>query len=116
MPAPLLAAKAATSATDSQGNFDPKGAFMGNNRELIILIMVGSAILIYIQHARNGTPQDGTQFVAIGVVGFVLLFIAAFAPAIAFAFALLFGVAVALNSPNGVPIISQPKASSKNAS
>lgn len=79
---------------------------MGNHKEMIIVLLAGSAVLIFVQHARNGKAQNGKQFIAIGIVGFMLLFLAEFIPDLAFAFAILFFVGVLLNSPNGVPVIS----------
>src|ERR1035438_3893574 len=71
----------------------------------VILLLLGSAVIIFVENAKDGKPQDGNQYIAIGVVGFILLFLAEWLPALAFAFALLFFVAVILNSPNGIPVI-----------
>lgn len=84
---------------------DPKGQLMGNHKELIIVLLAGSAVLVFVQHARSGQGQNGTQFIAIGVVGFMLLFLSEFAPEIAFGLAILFFIGVFLNSPNGVPVV-----------
>jgi hypothetical protein len=100
MPIPLVAGYHAKQIYD-----DPKGSFMGNNKELIIVLLAGSAVLVFVQHARSGQGQNGTQYIAIGVVGFMLLFLAEFAPEIAFGLAVLFFVGIMLNSPNGVPVI-----------
>jgi hypothetical protein len=71
----------------------------------IVLLMSGAAVVIFVQNAKNGKAQDGNQYIAIGVVGFILLFLSEFFPSIGFAFAVLFFVAVMLNSPNGIPVI-----------
>jgi hypothetical protein len=107
--AALGLSKAALGSAKARSALNPEGSFMGNNKELIILIMAGSAVLVFVQNTRRGQPQDGRQYVAIGVVGFFLLFFAEFAPSLAFAFALLFGLSVILNSPNGVPIVASKK-------
>lgn len=87
---------AATAATPSTGL----------KNEEILLLMVASAGMIFVDHARSGQPQPGNQFAAVGIVGFVLLGVGEFAPAVAFAFALLFFIAIVLNSPRGIPFIA----------
>jgi hypothetical protein len=80
------------------------------SKSWVLTLMLGSAVVIFVSNARNGKPQDGGQYIAIGIVGFILLFLAEFAEDLANAFALLFFIGVILNSPNGIPIIT-PKAS-----
>ena len=75
----------------------------------IVLLLLGSSVIIFVQNARMGRPQNGDQYIAIGIVGFILLFVSEFWPAIAFGFATLFFVAVLLNSPNGIPVIAPTK-------
>lgn len=88
----------------------------GENHEMqIVLMLVLAAVIIFIQHDSTGKPQDGIQYTAIGVVGFALLILAQFAPDIAFAFTILFLVAVILNSPNGVPLLSKAKSASSSS-
>lgn len=110
VPAVAAAAKAGSGAGHADALLNPKGAFMGNNKEAIILLMTASAVIIFVQHARSGQSQDGNQYVAIAVVGFFLLLLASFLPEIAFAFALLFTLGVVLNSPNGVPLLPKDAA------
>lgn len=76
-----------------------------------ILMLVASGVLVFVDHARAGKPQDGNQYVALGVVGFALLFLGEFAPDLAFGFSLLILVSIILNSPNGLPFIPQKKQS-----
>lgn len=77
----------------------------GDNEELIIVMMVVSAGLIFIDHDRSGKPQDGNQFIALGIVGFFLLVLDQFWSELALAFAALFTVSIILNTPNGIPFI-----------
>jgi len=72
---------------------------------MLLLILAG--VIIFIQKERSGKGQDGRQYAALGVVGFILLMLANFWPDMAFLFTLLFVTAVILNSPNGVPFITQ---------
>lgn len=76
----------------------------------ILLLLVFCGAIIFIQHDKDGKPQDGAQYAALGVVGFLLLFLAQFWPELALTFTILFVVAVVLNSPNGVPLISSSTA------
>jgi hypothetical protein len=78
------------------------GAYNGE----ILLLLVSSAGIIFIDSVREGKGLEGQQFIALGVAGFVLLFLGQFFPEIAFAFTLLFFVGVLLNSPNGIPFVS----------
>ena len=101
MPVPMAAAAGvhtAAHATSSE-------IVGGDVSTQIVLLLMGSGVIIFVQNARNGKPQNGGQYIAIGVVGFILLFMSEFIPEIAFAFASLFFVAVLLNSPNGIPVI-----------
>lgn len=97
MVAPLVVAGGHTAGAIAGG---------GSMNTQILLMMTGSAVVIFVQNAKKGTPQQGDQFIAIGIVGFVLLFIASFWPEVAFGFAILFFVSVILNSPNGIPVIA----------
>src|SRR5450830_691559 len=107
MVAPLVIAAGHTAGGIASG---------GSMNTQILLMMTGSAVVIFVQNAKKGNPQQGDQFIAIGIVGFVLLFIAAFWPEIGFGFAILFYVSVLLNSPNGIPVIApSAKPSAKNA-
>lgn len=72
----------------------------------ILLLLVSSAGIIFIDHARAGNPQPGNQYAALGIVGFIILFIGQFAPEIAFAFTILLMVSIIFNAPNGLPFIS----------
>lgn len=84
----------------------------------ILLLLISSAGLIFIDNARSGKGQSGDQYLALGIMGFVLLFLGQFAPELAFAFTLLVFVAIILNSPNGIPFVpgtSSDTADSTNA-
>ena len=72
----------------------------------ILLLLVSSAGIVFIDHARSGQPQPGNQYAALGIVGFVLLFLGQFWPEIAFSFTVLIFVSIIFNSPNGLPFIS----------
>jgi hypothetical protein len=85
-----------------------------DKEQQILLLLVLAGVIIFIQHDVSGKPQDGTQYAALGVVGFILLVLSQFWPEVALTFTVLFVVAVVLNSPNGVPLIS--KATSQNGS
>lgn len=105
-----MALHGAMFALDSANKLDHgasiKDLFVGNDKQYIVMLLAGSAVLIFVQHVRSGKAQDGKQFIAIGVVGFMLLFLAEFAPEIAFGFAALFFLIILLNSPNGIPVVS----------
>lgn len=94
----------------------PQGSSDKEQQLLLLLIVAG--IIIFIQHEKSGQPQQGTQYAALGVVGFGLLFLANFWPDGAFMFGLLFVLAILLNSPNGIPVVggSSSSASSTDAS
>jgi len=77
----------------------------GDNDELIIVMMIVSAGLIFIDHDRSGKPQDGNQFIALGIVGFFLLVLDRFWPELAVGLAALFTVSIILNTPNGIPFV-----------
>jgi hypothetical protein len=79
----------------------------GNNQETILVLLVVSAGVIFIQKERSGKGQDGKQFMALGIVGFILLLLAQFLPDLALAFTGLFTLAVVLNNPNGIPFVSE---------
>lgn len=78
----------------------------GDNDELIMIMLVISAGLIFIDHDRSGKPQDGNQFIALGIVGFFLLVLDRFWSELAIALAALFTVSIILNTPNGIPFVS----------
>lgn len=115
MPAPLVAATsvAGSSAHAEQAINRPKEMYMGNHKQMIIVLLAGSAVLIFVQHARSGQAQNGKQYIALGIVGFMLLFLAEFAPDVAFALAILFFIGILLNSPNGIPVVSSASKGSK---
>jgi hypothetical protein len=100
----VAATHAAGHAAASGLGTGPSG--MGDNGELIIVLMVISTGLVFIDHDRSGKPQSGNQYIAIGVVGFFLLLLSNFWPEMALAMAALFTVSIVLNTPNGVPFIS----------
>ena len=79
----------------------------GNTSEeqQILLLLVLAAVIIFIQHDKSGTTQNGTQYAALGVVGFLLLVLAQFWAELALTFTILFVVSIILNSPNGIPVI-----------
>lgn len=101
MPVPLAAA-----AAGHTGAHAASSEIMGGDVSTqIVLLLLGSGVVIFVQNARSGKPQNGGQYIAIGVVGFILLFMGEFIPEFAFALAALFFVSVLLNSPNGIPLI-----------
>jgi hypothetical protein len=71
----------------------------------ILMLLASSAGLIFIDNARANKPQSGEQYLALGIMGFILLFLGQFAPEIAFAFTVLVFVSIILNSPNGIPFV-----------
>lgn len=79
----------------------------GNTSEeqQILLLLVLAAVIIFIQHDKSGNPQSGSQYAALGVVGFILLVLAQFWAELALTFTILFVVSIILNSPNGIPVI-----------
>lgn len=85
-----------------------------NKEQQILLMMILAAVIIFIQHDSSGQKQDGTQYAALGVVGFILLVIAQFWAEFAFGFAVLFLLSVILNSPNGIPLVSKASTQAKN--
>lgn len=108
MPLPaaaMVAGKTAGASSHASTALHPKETFMGGNGKIVLILAVSAAV-VFIQHVRSGQGQDGEQYIAIGVVGFILLIIGEFAPDVAFALALLFLVAILLNSPNGVPVVA----------
>lgn len=116
MPIPAAAVvlgKTAGASSHASTALRPKETLnMGNNGK-VVLVLVVSAAVVFIQHQRSGQGQSGEQFIAIGVVGFILLLIGEFAPDVAFAMALLFLVGILLNSPNGVPVLAGTKTAKK---
>lgn len=82
-------------------------AGQSDKEQQILLLLILAGVIIFIQHDNSGKAQDGTQYAALGVVGFILLVLAQFWPDIAFTFTVLFVVAVVLNSPNGIPVIGK---------
>lgn len=100
----------AAAAAAHTGGHTASSTYMGDNVSTqIVLLLLASGVVIFVQHARQGEPQQGDQYIAIGIVGFIMLFMAEFIPEFAFAFTLLFFVAVLLNSPNGIPVIAPTK-------
>lgn len=89
----------------SQVGSAPSGMGGDYNGE-ILLLLVSSAGIIFIDHARAGQPQPGDQYAALGIAGFILLFLGQFMPELAFAFTVLILVSIILNSPNGIPFMS----------
>lgn len=100
---------AAHQAVSSFGSA-PSGISAGSN-EQILLLMAASAAMIFIDKDRSGEGQDGTQYLALGIVGFVLLFIGEFWPEGAFGMALLIFISIILNSPRGLPFVPSKTAS-----
>lgn len=99
-----------TTTTSGGGGFSLGSA--GKNETSIILLLVLAGVVIFIQHDRSGKAQSGTQFAALGVVGFILLVLANFVPSLALVFTVLFVVSIVLNSPNGIPVIGNNSLSS----
>lgn len=87
------------------------GGMGGDYNGEILLLLISTGGVIFIDHARTGQGQPGDQYAALGITGFVLLFLGQFWPEVAFAFTLLIFISVILNSPNGIPFInsSAPK-------
>jgi hypothetical protein len=83
-----------------------------DDEQYILLLLVLCSVIVFIQHDASGKPQDGNQFAAIGVVGFLLLVLSQFIPELALTFTILFTVAIILNSPKGVPLISSATSAS----
>ena len=106
---------AAAAAGHTAAHAGSSELYGGDVSTQIVLLLLGSGVVIFVQNARNGKAQDGSQYIAIGVVGFMLLFLSEFVPEIAFAFAALFFVAVLLNSPNGIPLIGSAGGNSTKA-
>ena len=71
----------------------------------ILLLLISSAGIIFIDNERSGKGQSGDQYIALGIAGFVLLFLGQFAPTVAFAFTMLIFISILLNSPNGIPFV-----------
>lgn len=90
----------------SQIGSAPSGMGGDYNGE-ILMLLVSSAGIIFIDHARSGQPQPGDQYAALGITGFILLFLGQFWPEVAFAFTVLILVSIILNSPNGIPFIGK---------
>jgi hypothetical protein len=103
-----MAMTAATHVAASQvpGTPTPPNIGGGAYNGEILLLLVSSAGIIFIDGVRKGEGVEGQQFIALGVAGFILLFLGQFFPEIAFAFTLLFFVGVLLNSPDGIPFVS----------
>lgn len=97
--------KAAAHIGASQFANAPSGMGGDYNGE-ILLLLISTGGIIFIDHARSGSGQPGDQYAALGITGFILLFIGQFWPEIAFAFALLILISVILNSPNGIPFMA----------
>lgn len=87
----------------------------GDYNSEILLMLVSTAGIIFIDHARSGQAQPGNQYAALGIVGFVLLFLGQFAPELAFGFTVLIMVSVIFNSPNGIPFLSTNKTTQADA-
>lgn len=100
------AGKAGAHIGASQFANAPSGMGGDYNGE-ILLLLISTGGIIFIDHARSGQGQPGDQYAALGITGFILLFLGQFWPEVAFAFALLIMISVVLNSPNGIPFISR---------
>jgi hypothetical protein len=113
-----MAMTAATHVAASQvpGTPTPPNIGGGAYNGEILLLLVSSAGIIFIDSVREGKGLEGQQFIALGVAGFILLFLGQFFPEIAFAFTLLFFVGVLLNSPNGIPFVSTGSSTTTPAS
>lgn len=85
-----------------------------NQNQHILLMMVASGAIIFIDHARSGEPQTGNQYAALGVVGFALLFLGEFWPEMAFGISILILLSIILNSPRGLPFVPTKKKTTKN--
>ena len=48
----------------------------------ILLLLISSAGIIFIDNERSGKGQSGDQYIALGIAGFVLLFLGQFAPTV----------------------------------
>lgn len=75
------------------------------------VVLVGTGAVMLIDDLRSKGKFNEVQFVALGVVGAIILFVGTFVPQLAFAFACLFGLSVLLNSPTGIPLVVGTKGS-----
>lgn len=80
------------------------------------IILVGCAGLLLVDDLGGHGHINLVQYIALAVVGAVLLFVGTFAPSLATAFAALFGISILLNSPNGIPIISNKSSTANTTS
>lgn len=99
------ASKVGAHVAGSQFANAPSGMGGDYNGE-ILLLLISTGGIIFIDHARQGQPQPGDQYAALGITGFILLFLGQFWPEVAFAFTLLILISVILNSPNGIPFMA----------
>lgn len=104
MPVPAASTIATHQAASSIAGA-PSGVSTSETKA-ILLLMTMSAVVIFVQNARTGKPQSAEQFIAVGVVGFILLMLGNVSPPLGLSFAILFFVAIVLNSPNGVPLVA----------
>ena len=86
---------------------DDKGVGMSNTGTFVLLI--GTAGMILVDDLQGHGKFNEIQFVALGIVGAIILFVGTFVPDLAFAFAALFALSVLLNSPNGIPFVTSTK-------
>jgi hypothetical protein len=101
---PAAAAVKTVATKSGAAQVTPK--LQSDKEQQIMLLLILAGVIIFVQKQRSGKGQDGVQYAALGVVGFVLLMLANFWPDVAFLFTLLFVTAVILNSPKGIPFIS----------
>jgi ABC-type proline/glycine betaine transport system permease subunit len=87
-----------------------------DHEQQILLLLVLATVIVFIQHDASGKAQDGTQYAALGIVGFFLLVLTQFWPSVALTLTILFVISIILNSPNGVPLVSKVASSTSPAS
>ena len=73
------------------------------------VLLVGAAGMILVDDLQGHGSFNEVQFVALGLVGAIILFVGTFVPDLAFAFAALFALSIVMNSPNGIPFITSTK-------
>lgn len=101
-------ASAVVNSTTNKVQSLPTGT-NSNHKGGILLLLILCGVVVTIQGDRSGTGVNGTQYIAIAIVGFFLLLMAEVVPTLSLAFAVLFAIAILLNSPNGVPFITSNK-------
>jgi hypothetical protein len=105
----LSAGAAKAGAGHAASQVIPQGK--SNAEQQILLLLILAAVVIFIQTDKSGKQQSGTQYAALGVVGFILLVIAQFWAGFALGMTVLFVVSIILNSPDGIPVIGGSKGS-----